>query len=306
MKTTKTMILMSALCAAVMMTACGKDVSSDVDSKNEQTTEWWEATNESMKEENATSEETTVEAETTESTTTETTVDAGAESEAASEGDDSSGSNSSGGNSNNGNQKDPLKTEKEDITHDIIINGEHNIKRRYAFDRIEVNDILLEDLEELDYMVSAAALQQDASNTFYNPSNDNDDIFWQGCSYGIEGIDGCFYIEAVPYTDGKVTAENTLSTDLSKPEGYWRIRSMYANADSIGDLDVKFMGGITIGMSREEIDSMFGNVECTTNGYSYYANKNGAILIRYNDNDLAEEIYSFIDYNDYLKIKYNN
>ncbi len=301
MKRTKTMIIVSALCLAVMMTACEKNANSTVDGKNEQTTEWWEATNESMREKTTTSEETTVEEETTESTGVETTEDAATESETTSE-----NGNFSDGNSDNGNQKEPIKTEKEDIIHDIIINGEHNIKRRYTFDRMEVNGILLEDLESLDYLVSAAALQQDASNIFYNPSNDSDDIFWQGCSYGIEGIDGCFYIEAVPYTDGKVTAENTLSTDLSKPEDYWRIRSMYANADSIGDLEVKFMGGITIGMSREEIDSMFGNVECTTSGYSYYANKNGAILIRYNDNDLAEEIYSFIDYNDYLKIKYNN
>lgn len=299
-KKTRTVLIMSAVCAAAMLTACGNHGSSSKSvNSNESTTEWWEVTKEGMEEEETTEAESTA-------ITSEATTEASSEQETSSATDsDSSQGNgkSSSGQNGSGDKNDKKgKTEnREEVENDIIINGERNHHwgglRWVKVNGFEFDSIYID--KYLDVFMDCAQVQK-TDKIHYNPSDDNDDVFFYGNGYSAEGIDGCVYVEVVPVVMG--SRPSTDDVDLSKPEGYYLIRSLYANEDTPEELGVTF-AGIKIGDSKERVEGLYG-AGGNTNGYTYYADKEGALLLTYDEDDKVKEMYLFVDYESYLKIKY--
>lgn len=299
-KKTRTVLIMSAVCAAAMLTACGNHGSSSKSvNSNESTTEWWEVTKEGMEEEETTEAENTA-------ITSEATTEASSEQETSSATDsDSSQGNgkSSSGQNGSGDKNDKKdKTEnREEVENDIIINGERNHHwgglRWVKVNGFEFDSIYID--KYLDVFMDCAQVQK-TDKIHYNPSDDNDDVFFYGNGYSAEGIDGCVYVEVVPVVMG--SRPSTDDVDLSKPEGYYLIRSLYANEDTPEELGVTF-AGIKIGDSKERVEGLYG-AGGNTNGYTYYADKEGALLLTYDEDDKVKEMYLFVDYESYLKIKY--
>lgn len=311
-KKTRTALIISALCAAAMLTACGNSAGSPKNTGNsESSSEWWDTSKEGMEEEETTAAESdTKPAETTESTTedsseqeTSSATDSDSSQDSSQGGDKNSNKSGNGqnGSGNKNDNKDKSDTASEEVENDIIINGERNhhwgglrwVKvNGYEFDSIYIT-------KHLDLFMDCAQVQK-TDKIHYNPSDDNDDVFFYGNGYSAEGIDGCLYVEVVPVIMGSLPS--TDEVDLSKPEGYYLIRSLYANEDTPEELGVTF-AGIKIGDSKEEIEKLYG-AGGNTNGYTYYADKEGALLLTYDEDDKVKEMYLFIDYEDYLKIKY--
>lgn len=238
--------------------------------------------------------------------TAESTTDDSSEQETSSATDSE---NSQGGSKNDGDQNgsgDNGKEDKPEINHeevenDIIINGEKN-HHWGGLRWVKVNGYDFDDIyitEHLDLFMECAQVKK-TDKVHYNPSDDNDGVFFYGNGYGAEGIDGCLYVEVVPVIMGSLPS--TDEVDLSKPEGYYLIRSLYANEDTPEELGVTF-AGIKIGDSKEKIEKLYG-AGGNTNGYTYYADKEGALLLTYDEDDKVKEMYLFVDYKDYLKIKY--
>lgn len=300
-KKTRTVLIMSAVCAAAMLTACGNHGSSSKSvNSNESTTEWWEVTKEGMEEEETTEAESTA-------TTSEAATEASSEQETSSATDSDSsqgnGKNSSGQNDggDKSDKKDKSDIAHEEVENDIIINGEKNHHwgglRWVKVNGFEFDSIYID--KYLDVFMDCAQVQK-TDKIHYNPSDDNDDVFFYGNGYSAEGIDGCVYVEVVPVVMG--SRPSTDDVDLSKPEGYYLIRSLYANEDTPEELGVTF-AGIKIGDSKERVEGLYG-AGGNTNGYTYYADKEGALLLTYNEDDKVKEMYLFVDYESYLKIKY--
>ena len=243
--------------------------------------------------------------------TAESTTDDSSEQEtsSATDSENSQGSDSNGDKSSDGDQNgsgDNGEEEKPEINHeevedDIIINGEKN-HHWGGLRWVKVNGYDFDDIyitKHLDLFMECAQVQK-TDKIHYNPSDDNDGVFFYGNGYGAEGIDGCVYVEVVPVIMGSLPS--TDEVDLSKPEGYYLIRSLYANEDTPEELGVTF-AGIKIGDSKERVEELYG-AGGNTNGYTYYADKEGALLLTYDEDDKVKEMYLFIDYEDYLKIKY--
>lgn len=299
-KKTRTVLIMSAVCAAAMLTACGNHGSSSKSvNSNESAIEWWEVTKEGMKEEKTTETESTA-------ITSEAATEASSEQETSSATDSDSsqgnGKNSSG--QNDGGDKSDKKNNsetREEVENDIIINGERNHHwgglRWVKVNGFEFDNIYID--KYLDVFMDYAQVQK-TDKIHYNPSNDNDDVFFYGNGYSAEGVDGCVYVEVVPVVMG--SRPSTDDVDLSKPEGYYLIRSLYANEDTPEELGVTF-AGIKIGDSKERVEGLYG-AGGNTNGYTYYADKEGALLLTYDEDDKVKEMYLFVDYESYLKIKY--
>lgn len=299
-KKTRTVLIMSAVCAAAMLTACGNHGSSSKSvNSNESAIEWWEVTKEGMKEEKTTEAESTA-------ITSEAATEASSEQETSSATDSDSsqgnGKNSSG--QNDGGDKSDKKNNsetREEVENDIIINGERNHHwgglRWVKVNGFEFDNIYID--KYLDVFMDYAQVQK-TDKIHYNPSNDNDDVFFYGNGYSAEGVDGCVYVEVVPVVMG--SRPSTDDVDLSKPEGYYLIRSLYANEDTPEELGVTF-AGIKIGDSKERVEGLYG-AGGNTNGYTYYADKEGALLLTYDEDDKVKEMYLFVDYESYLKIKY--
>lgn len=299
-KKTRTVLIMSAVCAAAMLTACGNHGSSSKSvNSNESAIEWWEVTKEGMKEEKTTEAESTA-------ITSEAATEASSEQETSSATDSDSsqgnGKNSSG--QNDGGDKSDKKNNsetREEVENDIIINGERNHHwgglRWVKVNGFEFDNIYID--KYLDVFMDCAQVQK-TDKIHYNPSNDNDDVFFYGNGYSAEGVDGCVYVEVVPVVMG--SRPSTDDVDLSKPEGYYLIRSLYANEDTPEELGVTF-AGIKIGDSKERVEGLYG-AGGNTNGYTYYADKEGALLLTYDEDDKVKEMYLFVDYESYLKIKY--
>lgn len=302
-KKTRTVLIMSAVCAAAMLTACGNHGSSSKSvNSNESTTEWWEVTKEGMEEEETTEAESTA-------TTSEAATEDSSEQETSSvtDSDSSQSDNKSGkgGGGQNGSgdksDKENKSETREEVENDIIINGERNHHwgglRWVKVNGFEFDSIYID--KYLDVFMDCAQVQK-TDKIHYNPSDDNDDVFFYGNGYGAEGIDGCVYVEVVPVVMG--SRPSTDDVDLSKPEGYYLIRSLYANEDTPEELGVTF-AGIKIGDSKERVEGLYG-AGGNTNGYTYYADKEGALLLTYDEDDKVKEMYLFVDYESYLKIKY--
>lgn len=299
-KKTRTVLIMSAVCAAAMLTACGNHGSSSKSvNSNESTIEWWEVTKEGMKEEKTTEAESTA-------ITSEAVTEASSEQETSSATDsDSSQDNDKNSSSQNGggyksDKKNNSET-REEVENDIIINGERNHHwgglRWVKVNGFEFDNIYID--KYLDVFMDCAQVQK-TDKIHYNHSNDNDDVFFYGNGYSAEGVDGCVYVEVVPVVMG--SRPSTDDVDLSKPEGYYLIRSLYANEDTPEELGVTF-AGIKIGDSKERVEGLYG-AGGNTNGYTYYADKEGALLLTYDEDDKVKEMYLFVDYESYLKIKY--
>jgi hypothetical protein len=244
---------------------------------------------------------------TTSSNTTESTAEASSEQEtsSATDSDSSQGNGKNNSGQNDGGDKSDKK-DKSDIAHeevenDIIINGEKNHHwsglRWVKVNGFEFDNIYID--KYLDVFMDCAQVQK-TDKIHCNPSNDNDDVFFYGNGYSAEGVDGCVYVEVVPVVMG--SRPSTDDVDLSKPEGYYLIRSLYANEDTPEELGVTF-AGIKIGDSKERVEGLYG-AGGNTNGYTYYANKEGALLLTYDEDDKVKEMYLFVDYESYLKIKY--
>ena len=312
-KKTRTALIISILCAAAMLTACGNGAGSSKNTGNsESSSEWWDTSKEGMEEEETTAAESDTKpaeapAETTESTTedsseqeTSSATDSDSSQSSGDKNSNKSGNGQNGGSNKNDN-KDKSDVAREEVENDIIINGERNhhwgglrwVKvNGYEFDSIYIT-------KHLDLFMDCAQVQK-TDKIHYNPSDDNDDVFFYGNGYSAEGVDGCVYVEVVPVIMGSLPS--TDEVDLSKPEGYYLIRSLYANEDTPEELGVTF-AGIKIGDSKEKIEKLYG-AGGNTNGYTYYADKEGALLLTYDEDDKVKEMYLFIDYEDYLKIKY--
>lgn len=299
-KKTRTVLIMSAICAAAMLTACGnRGSSSKSANSNESTIEWWEVTKEGMKEEKTTEAESTA-------ITSEAVTEASSEQETSSstDSDSSQGNDKNSSGQNGGGYKSDKKNNsetREEVENDIIINGERNHHwgglRWVKVNGFEFDNIYID--KYLDVFMDCAQVQK-TDKIHYNPSNDNDDVFFYGNGYSAEGVDGCVYVEVVPVVMG--SRPSTDDVDLSKPEGYYLIRSLYANEDTPEELGVTF-AGIKIGDSKERVEGLYG-AGGNTNGYTYYADKEGALLLTYDEDDKVKEMYLFVDYESYLKIKY--
>lgn len=230
---------------------------------------------------------------TTSSNTTESTAEDSSEQETSSANDSDSSQGSD--------KKDKSDIAHEEVENDIIINGERNHHwgglRWVKVNGFEFDNIYID--KYLDVFMDCAQVQK-TDKIHYNPSNDNDDVFFYGNGYSAEGVDGCVYVEVVPVVMG--SRPSTDDVDLSKPEGYYLIRSLYANEDTPEELGVTF-AGIKIGDSKERVEGLYG-AGGNTNGYTYYADKEGALLLTYDEDDKVKEMYLFVDYESYLKIKY--
>lgn len=230
---------------------------------------------------------------TTSSNTTESTAEDSSEQETSSANDSDSSQGSD--------KKDKSDIAHEEVENDIIINGERNHHwgglRWVKVNGFEFDNIYID--KYLDVFMDYAQVQK-TDKIHYNPSNDNDDVFFYGNGYSAEGVDGCVYVEVVPVVMG--SRPSTDDVDLSKPEGYYLIRSLYANEDTPEELGVTF-AGIKIGDSKERVEGLYG-AGGNTNGYTYYADKEGALLLTYDEDDKVKEMYLFVDYESYLKIKY--
>lgn len=304
MKKSKTALFMSALCAVTMMTAaCGSSESDSNESKP--TSEWWDVNKEGMEEE-------TTSAESSETETTETMTEENSETEEATEttseestGGSSLDNSSDGSSGNSGSPNSEAAEIPEEVAVDIFINGERNVPNGISLLAVTVNGYDDDDLkvggsDKLDTFIKCTGLQQNGDKLHYNPDDDDDNVFWYGQGYNSKSKDGCVYIEAVPVTESTMKPTDI---DPSQREGYYRIRSLYVSAEDISDLEVTF-SGIKVGMEKSAVEKRFDNVGNETSGYTYYANKEGAMLLSYNDADVVEEMYLFIDYQDFLKVKY--
>lgn len=313
MKVRRFLIAQTLLCAAAILTGCARSLGDDITAENSNVdgTEWWDVTRENMDEEETTEPVTTAKTEVTEETTTETT-------DVTDENGNPSGGGSGGGKSNRGSSgktKDEYYEDKaapkEIITPDVEIFGERNVSNAMALSRINVNGKNIDILNEtIDGLIEIAGLRQDRNCLFSNPFERDanyDGIFWYGRGYGV-------YLnaedESLRFTGTHLFIEGISGTvlatevDPTVKDGY-KIRSVYA---SIGmtqdDFEVLFLGGIKCGMARAEVEQILDSRGDTTKCYTYYANKDNALVIRYGEDDTIAEIYLFNDY-DYLPIQYS-
>lgn len=290
--------------SAIALTGCGKNGGDSTGNGTEDTSEWYDVSREDMEEaETTTTTEVVTEPETT--TTTEDTSEPTEES--SSEPDDSS---SSGGDSSSGSGEKPSgggqdKTEpakKETLYYpDVEIYGDKNALKYAELAEITINDIDYNlTREDLDEIVKGAGLEQ-TDKVFKNEDEDKTDgLLWYGNGYRMQGNEGegYLYMEVLDYDH-----INTGAPDVNKAGIH--LRSVYINNDTAkGGLDVN-VAGASCGMPRSEVEKKLGGKGDQTKGYTYYANKVGAILLHYDESDNVDEIYVFADY-DYFKIKYIN
>lgn len=311
-KAVKSLLIALSLVTAMSVTACGK--SGEAGDDTQDTSEWYDVSRENMDEEessDSTAETTTTTADS--SSEPEETESSSSESSDSSKPDDSSSSGgSSGGNSSpsggNGNPKNFEEKElpKEIYTPDIEIYGDKNIGDTIALYNVKVNGKIMDIRSEtVDTFVSKAGIKRDANSAYENPFEEKeeeyDGIFWFGGGYGVytnaqdasKRFTGTHvFIEGAE--NGFVAAEVDAGI-----EGRYSIRSVYSNINTEkNDFEVIFAGGIKCGMTRSEVEKIIGSKGNDSKGYVFYANKENALLIHYNKDDVAEEIYLYNDFDD--------
>lgn len=322
----KKLSLMLFTCASlVSFSACGNnDNTSEQQTESEQG-EWWNVSNKGMDEAETTFSEASV-SENSETTTEESsedmTEDAAAETESGETSNVGTGGNTSGNGTPsgtaNGNGETAEKEQYEDeqapsevYTPDIEIFGEKNVADSIPLSTIKVNGNVLDIKEEtVDSFINTAGLRQNKGyslSNYFETDDTYDGIFWYGKGYGIYNNT---QDESKRFTGTHIFIEGIESgfvatkVDPTVENGY-QIRSVYASTDTTeSDFTVEFVGGVKAGMTRSEIEALFQSTGDTTKTYTYYANKDAALLIFYDENDTAMEIYLFADY-DFMPILYS-
>lgn len=320
MKFRKYMAATLACVLAISLASCGSKGNADTQSEDSKG-EWWEVSREGMDEEESTSEESSSKPETATASSSEADEDTSSATDASSKADDSS---SKGGTGNSkGSQKssrsgdgtteeeyyeDP-DTPAEVFSPDIIIFGNKNMSDSASLCSVTVNGKTLSITDEtVDTFIDKAEIRQNKACSFLNPFETDDSydgIFWYGKGYGVYSntVD-----EAKRFTGTQVFIEGLDYTSVAgevdpSVEGAYRVRSVYSSIGATkDDFTVSYAGGIEVGMSKADIESKLGKAS-ETKGYAYYANSSGALVIRYDKNDTAAEIYLFADYED-IPIEY--
>lgn len=318
MKAKKCMAVMLACLLSVSFTACGNKDSEDSQADNKG--EWWDVSKENMDE-----EESTINGDTShEKETSEVETETSSATDASSEPADTSGTSSKSGGNNQKNQNTSNgnnKTEKTPYENpdtpamvyspDVEIFGDKNIADTIAICTVSINGEKFSLAEEtVDTLVSRAGIRQNTNYTYLNPFEENDKydgIFWYGKGYGIytNAKD-----EAKRFTGTHVFIEGLESTSVAGDvdptvEGAYRIRSVYSSADATkNDFAVSYIGGIKVGTLKKDIEDKLG-AGGITKGYTYYANQLGALVIKYDENEMASEIYLFVNYDD-VPIEYHS
>lgn len=194
------------------------------------------------------------------------------------------------------------------INPDVTMYGDSNVKslglRLLA--NVTINGIKLH-LEDgrVDQLVKDANLTQDPECLFYNPIEEgdaDDGIFWYGRGYGLTSEDGTISGDSRVFIEGgHYNGVCMEEVDLNLEGGYY-LRSVYANLNMLEDETmVTFFGGIHCGNTRQEVEEIFKSLDpekCAGNvskGYTYYSDVQNTLMIRYNEDDIAEEIYLFCD-----------
>ncbi len=322
----KKLSLMLFICASlVSFSACGNnDNTSELQTESEQV-EWWNVSNEGMEEAEAASSEVNV-SENSEATTEEsdedTAEDVTTETESGETSNGGTGGNTSGNGTlsgtPNGNGDTAEKEQYEDeqapsevYTPDVEIFGEKNVADSIPLSTVKVNGNVLDIREEtVDSFINTAGLRQNKGyslSNYFETDNTYDGIFWYGKGYGIYNNT---QDEVKRFTGTHIFIEGIESgfvaaiVDPTVESGY-QIRSVYASTDTTeNDFAIEFVSGVKAGMTRSEIEALFQSAGDTTKTYTYYANKDAALLIFYDENDTAMEIYLFADY-DFMPILYS-
>lgn len=315
MKFGKIMTAMLMCVLALSLASCDGKKSSDPQDE-ESKGEWWDVSREGMEEKETTSEESSSKVETTSSTVEATSSDTDASSQT-----DSGSSNNGKGNSKsqrtnrNGDgtteeeyYEDP-DTPTEVFSPDIVIFGNKNMSDSASLCDVTVNGKTLSITDEtVDTFINKAGVRQNKACSFLNPfelDDSYDGVFWYGKGYGIytNTVD-----ESKRFTGTQVFIEGLDYASVAgevdpSVEGAYRIRSVYSSIGATkSDFTVNYIGGVEVGMSKSDIEGKLGKAS-ETKGYAYYANSSGALVIRYDKNDIAVEIYLFADYAD-IPIEY--
>ena len=193
------------------------------------------------------------------------------------------------------------------ILPDVTMYGDPNVEsklRLLANVTINGNNIYVED-GRVDHLVNQANLTQDPECLFYNPIEEgdaDDGIFWYGRGYGLTSEDGTIAGDSRVFIEGShYNGVGVEELDLSLDGGYY-LRSVYANLNMLEDETmVEFCGGVHCGNTRQEVEEIFKTLfpenyaGSVSKGYTYYSDVDNTLMIRYNKDDIAEEIYLFCD-----------
>lgn len=310
----KALIMMTAFSLVVAsLTGCGKN-GSNTESGAESSGLEYDVTRENMDELES--------SETEESSTTDSEDSSETEesSEESSE-DESSSEASGGGNSSSGNKGSSPQEFYEDkdapnivVNPDVVIYGEKNVDNDTPLYKVKVNGKYIDIRHETtDTLLNTAGIRQDVKTLKYNEDTDyrengdeySDGIFFYGRGYGIYSN---YEDESKRYTGTHLFiegVENGLVAVEVDPTaaGVYSIRGVYASiAMTRSDFDIVFANDVKCGMSREAVEKKLGEGN-KSRDFTYYANDENALLIRYDEDDNAAEIYLFNDF-EFLPIDY--